>query len=258
MKKRLFALTLMLVLLIGNISAYASCKVVSIMYHDITEDSSRWGAYCISPEQLESDISYFLSNGYISITASELANEDMNNLNGRKILLLTFDDGYSGWYTYAMPILKKYGAKASMYMIGSKINHYGYLSSYQIREMANCGLIEIGNHTDKVHQASLDLVKQLYNDPYASKDIVSDIKNSAAKIQEASGKSVTSITWPYGYYTDALDAEVKNAGYKISFSTNYGVNVYKGSTAVPFNRINREDTTTSADLYARAENLFNR
>lgn len=256
MKKRLLALALILTLIIGNVSAYASCNVVTIMYHNITNDSNRWDDYCIPPIQLESDIEYFLNHGYVTLTASELTEERANRLEGKKVLLLTFDDGYAGWYTYVLPILRKYNVKATMYVVGAKMNHYGYLADYQIKELANSGLVEIGNHTDKIHQAPLELVKKLYDDNYAFWDIVDDIKTNGAKIQAVTGKPVTSISWPYGYCTDALDSTVKREGYKISFSTNYGVNVYNGDASEPFNRINREHSTTSADLLARAESKF--
>ena len=99
MKKLLTLLATFIFFVSGSASAYASCNVVSIMYHNITNDSNRWSDYCIPASVLESDISYFMNNGYITMTASELANTDMSYLNGKKVLLLTFDDGYSGWYT---------------------------------------------------------------------------------------------------------------------------------------------------------------
>jgi peptidoglycan/xylan/chitin deacetylase (PgdA/CDA1 family) len=257
-KKLLIMLTAFFALLIfGGASAYASCNVVTLMYHNVTNDSERWDDYCISPSTLDSDISYFLNNGYITMTASELATEDMSKLDGKKVLLLTFDDGYSGWYTDVYPILKKYSAKATMYIVGSKIDHYGYLTSYQIKELANSGLVEMGNHTDKIHQTPVELVKRLYDDTYSFWDIVDDIRLNGEKITAITGKPVTSISWPYGYYTSALDNAVKdNLGYKISFSTNYGVTVYSGSAATPLNRINREYSTTSQSLYERAESKF--
>ena len=257
MKKLLTLLAAFIFFVSGSASAYASCNVVSIMYHNITNDSNRWSDYCIPASVLESDISYFMNNGYITMTASELANTDMSYLNGKKVLLLTFDDGYSGWYTDAYPVLRKYNAKASMYVVGSKIDHYGYLTKYQIKEMSDSGLVEIGNHTNKIHQTPFELVRNLYSDSYTFWDIVDDIQLNGERLEAITGKRVASITWPYGYYTNALDQAVKdNLGYGISFSTNYGVNVYNGDASVPFNRINREYSTTSQSLYERAERKF--
>lgn len=258
MKKKLLIIlaAFLTFLIVGTASAYASCNVVTLMYHNITNDSSRWDDYCVPASTLDSDIAYFLDKGYIALTASELANENMSNLDGKNILLLTFDDGYSGWYTDAYPVLKKYNVKATMYIVGSKVDHYGYLTRYQIKELANSGLIEIGNHTDKIHQVPIELLKSIYDDSYAFWDVIDDIRSNGDKLEAITGKAVTSISWPYGYYTSALDQTVKSLGYVISFSTNYGVNVYSGDASVPFNRINREYSTTSKDLYDRAESKF--
>ena len=41
------------------------------------------------------------------MTATELATANMADIDNRKILLLTFDDGYSNFYTEVFPVLKK-------------------------------------------------------------------------------------------------------------------------------------------------------
>lgn len=237
-------------------AAYASCDVVSLMYHNITDNSARWGDYCVPAETLAEDIEYFTSRGYETMTASELVSTGLDYLDGKKILILTFDDGYSGWYTDALPVLRQYNAKATMFVVGSYINTYGYLNEYQIREMAGSGLVEFGSHTDYIHNAQLSSVQSLYNNTYTFWEIVQDIKNSANILKSITGQDVTSMSWPYGYYTDSLDGELKNSGIKITFSTLYGVNKYNGWETTPFNRINREYSTTPASLYERAESKF--
>lgn len=258
MKRKLLIFTVFFILMIAfSVSAEASCRVVSLMYHNITEDSSRWDDYTVPPSVFEEDLRYFLDRGYITLTAPELINEDMANLNGKKILLVTLDDGYAGWYTYVYPILQKYNAKATMFIVGSSIDRYGYLTKSQIHEMANCGLIEIGNHTDRIHQTPLERVKMLYGGEYTFWDVVGDIRSNGELLESVTGKYVSSIAWPYGYYTDSLDKTVKSElGYVISFSTNYGVNTYSGYAPKPFNRINREYSITTEELYQRAERGF--
>lgn len=237
-------------------TALADARVVTLMYHDVTYDESRQGDWGITPDQLEEDIEYFTARGYIPITAGELANESMENLDGKKILLLTFDDGYAGWYTNVYPILQKTGAKATMFVVGAYINRYGYLSADQIHEMANCGLIEIGSHTDMVHQMPKDALISLYNSDGAD-DVIADIRKNTERLSEITGKSVVSLSWPYGYYTDALDWRVKNElGYRMTFSTLTGVNNYSGDTSIVFNRVTREASRTTEAIFNDAEGRF--
>ncbi len=49
------------------------------------------------------------------MTATELATANMADIDNRKILLLTFDDGYSNFYTEVFPIKTKNDAKATMF-----------------------------------------------------------------------------------------------------------------------------------------------
>ena len=118
--KKIFAIAVFCaVLVLGTVSVSAAANVVTLMYHSVTEDTERLGDYTVSPEQLESDIKYFMDCGYIPMTASELATENLANINNRKVLLLTFDDGYDNFYTEVFPILKRCNAKATMFLIGS-------------------------------------------------------------------------------------------------------------------------------------------
>ena len=254
--KRLMATSLALFILLSGVSASAAARVTALMYHEVTSDGNRHDDWGISPEQLEADINYFLENGYVTITASELANESMDNLEGKKILLLTFDDGYVGWYTDVYPILRRTGAKATMFVVGAYINRYGYLGEAQIREMANCGLIEIGNHTNHVHQMPKDALITLYNSANV-RDVLDDIKSNSARISGITGKTVTSIAWPYGYSTDWLNEHVRSElGYTMTFSTTSGVNYYSGDSSVVFNRVNREYYRTPESLYEFVESLY--
>lgn len=256
--KKIFALTLVCIILTaGAVSASAAAKVAALMYHSITTDSSRWGDYTTSPDQLDSDIQYFQDNGYITMTATELASANMTDIDGQKILLLTFDDGYANFYTDVLPILKKHNAKATMYLIGSYINRYGYLTEDEAYELAHSGLVEIGNHTDSIHQMPLELLNAIYPNPNSFFDVLTDIQNNGEILRKITGSEITSLSWPYGYYTTELDNAVKNQlGYRISFSTEYGVNFFNGDTSSPLKRMNREHSASSQQIFERADNGF--
>lgn len=258
MRKTISAMIMCIVLLLsGNVSAKAAAKVAALMYHSVTENSLRWNDYTISPQQLDEDIRYFMDNGYIPMTATELAEAYMPDIDDRKILLLTFDDGYSNFYTDIFPVLKKYNAKATMFLVGSYINRYGYLTEEQTYEMANSGLVEMGNHTNSIHSIPKERLREIYNNPESSGDVIGDIKKNGEVLKRITGKEVTSISWPYGLYTDVLDSAVKSElGYKISFSTDYGVNFFDGNTSKPLQRMNREYSAETQYVFDRANGKF--
>ncbi len=94
-------------------------------------------------------------------------------------------------------------------MIGSYIDRYGYLTADETYEMANSGLVEIGNHTNGIHSMPKEQLKAIYNNTNAYGDILADIQSNGEILKEVTGKDVTSISWPYGYYTTTLDNAVK-------------------------------------------------
>lgn len=257
MKKITAVVLCITIFLITSLTAFADCDVVAIMYHNILNDKSRFDDYTISPKQLEDDINYFMDNGYITMTASELADTPISEIDGKKILLLTFDDGYIGWYNEVFPILKRTGAKATMFIIGAYVNRYGYMSEDEIYELANSSYVEIGNHTNRIHHMPFEVLKNVYNNGVTD-DVVSDLKENTKYLEKITGKKITSISWPYGYTTETLDNLVKTElGYKISFNTQYGINKYNGDASKIFNRMNREHSKTPQRMYEQAEKLFN-
>lgn len=257
MKKIISILTMFIILMSGVVSASAAANVVALMYHNVTNDSTRWGDYTISPEQLEDDIQYFQDCGYITMTATELATANMSAIDGKKILLLTFDDGYSSFYSEVYPILKKHNAKGTMYLIGSYINRYGYLTEDETYELAHNDLIEVGNHTDSIHHTPVELLYGIYNNADAFYEVVEDVKRSGDRLREITGVEITSMSWPYGYYTSALDTAVKSQlGYSISFSTEYDVNYFNGNTSLPLKRMNREASASTQEVFDRANSRF--
>ena len=73
MKKIIALMAFCIIMAAGAVSASAAANVAALMYHSVTTDSTRWGDYTVSPEQLDADIQYFQSCGYITMTATELA-----------------------------------------------------------------------------------------------------------------------------------------------------------------------------------------
>lgn len=257
MKKIISIFVMFIVLALGMVSASAAANVAALMYHNVTSDSSRWGDYTVSPEQLDADIRYFKECGYITMTATELANANMNDIDGQKILLLTFDDGYSSFYSEVYPILKRNNAKGTMYLIGSYINRYGYLTEEETYEMAHSGFVEIGNHTDSIHHTPVELLQGIYNNSNSFYDVIEDVRRNGVRLEKITEIPITSMSWPYGYYTEALDSAVKSQlGYRISFSTEYNVNLFNGDTYIPLKRMNREASASTQEVFDRANSKF--
>ena len=81
-------------------------------------EPSPHGRYEISTGAFEFLLSTLKNNGYQTITFMDLLNYlDYGKTLPEKPVIITSDDGYQSIYTYAFPILKKYGYKMTVFLV---------------------------------------------------------------------------------------------------------------------------------------------
>ncbi len=234
--KRIFAIMAAFIMLFGVSAAAADVNIGVICYHSITDNPLKYSEYCISSGEFEDDIKYFAENGYTFLKPSEMWYADTNAKN----IVITSDDGYEDFYECAFPVLKKYGAKAVVFIIGSKIDKHGYLKSWQIKEMDESGLVEIGNHTTIMHRRPNDVLKGYFENETYLNEYIEDIKDCSARIYEILGHGTESFSYPYGLYTDRLDRIIRtNLGYTTTFTTDFGLVKTQSDILTPMKRIYR-------------------
>ena len=90
-------------------------KTRIMMYHMISDQlkESKKSGLRVSPDMFERHLKYFKDNGWKFIKMSELQLYKNDN----KVVAITFDDGYLDNYTNALPLLKKYNACATLYLV---------------------------------------------------------------------------------------------------------------------------------------------
>ena len=113
---------------------------------------------------------------------------------GKKVVALTFDDGYVDFYTNVLPIIKKYNIKTNLYIITSTTINGKYVNEEQIKELSNSGLVSIGSHT-------------VSHNPLASlkaEQIETELKDSKEYLENLLGKEIKTISYPTGSYNSSV------------------------------------------------------
>lgn len=163
------------------------------MYHLILDEPySIYEDLFVRPSELEEQIGILDSLGYDYAFAEDYG------IKPRPTAILTFDDGYEDNYTEMFPILKKTGAKATVFLATSLVGTDGYLTETQIREMSASGLVSFQSHT--VSHCELSSM--------SADRIASELKNSIDYIESLTGQKVRALAYPAGRYSDAAVAEV--------------------------------------------------
>lgn len=199
-------------------TASAVFRVPILMYHYVEYVQDKGDKIRRSldtlPVTLEGQIKTLADAGFTFMTNSELADVlDGKSKLPSKPVLLTFDDGYRDFYTDAFPILKKYNAKATAYVISGFLNRANHLQDSQLDEIIKSGLVEIGAHT--IHHAWLK------GQPL--KNVVTEVLGSKTELEQKFHIRIESFAYPYGAFDSQAFEAVQAAGYKSAVSTIPGV-----------------------------------
>jgi len=195
----------------------------------------------ITPEHFEAQMAFLSRGGYRSLFIEELLDWMAGKIVlDRKAVVLTFDDGYRDNYRFAYPIMKKFGIRATIFLVtgwaGEKRADEGpdriyshrecrelseagqagpmALSWPEARRLEEEGLVRIESHTH--HH-----IKNLFADATALRD---SLGFSQAAFQKHLAKKSTCLCWPGGRYNDASLALAREFGFTSCCTTERGLN----------------------------------
>lgn len=242
----------------------SSVSLPVVMYHNI--HSSKKSVYTVTCSQFENDLIAFKNAGYTTVFPSEV----IAFVNGSKKLpdkplIITFDDGRYNNMLYAFPLLKKYNQKAVINIIGAFSEfstssgddsnpNYSHLTWPQIKELADSGCFEIGNHTYNMHQFKprFGVDKELDETVGAYKENISNDIMRLQKILKDKCKVTCNVfAYPFGKYNDISKEILLKLGFKMLFTCNEGINTIKAGEPDGLHylkRINRDCKYTSEEL----------
>lgn len=175
-----------------------------LTYHSI--DSSR-SVISLGADQFERHMAFLAASGFTVVPLSRVlklknSREDFPD----KSLAITFDDGFKNFFDAALPVLRKYGFPATVFLITGRCGKDNYwpgqlrgiprlemLDWKDIEEAANQG-VEFGAHT-VTHPNLTHLSKEQYAD---------EILESKAIIKERVGEDVKYFAYPYGVFSHEI------------------------------------------------------
>jgi peptidoglycan/xylan/chitin deacetylase (PgdA/CDA1 family) len=212
-------------------------NVPIIMYHHVR--NTQLGKDCISPYEFESDLKYLSQNNYNTITISDLINYVYDDITlPDNPIILSFDDGYFNTYRYVFPLLQEYHMKIVLSIVGKVVDDfsrvhdenitYAHVSWNQINEMVQSGLVEIQNHSYNLHKIGNRYgCGQKNNESLVNyeKAINDDVTTFQTHLEQMTGITVNTFTYPYGKYNNNTEQILKNLGYKATMSCQFGVNL---------------------------------
>jgi peptidoglycan/xylan/chitin deacetylase (PgdA/CDA1 family) len=195
--------------------AVRETRVPILMYHHIAvppvgadairTDLSVW------PEHFEGHLAALAALGYHSVKLADVYDAVMK---GSPLptnpIVFTFDDGYDDNFTYALPLLEKYGFIGTFYIPTGLLERPGYMTWGQVLELAKAGM-DIESHTvshPSLKNKPVDFLRR-------------ELGDSKHALETMLGHPVLFFCYPSGQY-DPLTIEIlQETGY-LSATTTWG------------------------------------
>jgi len=235
-----------------------------LAYHDVEDGPADQRYLSVRTSALNEQFSWLKQNGYQPVSVEQiLAAQHGGAPLPAKAVLLSFDDGYSSFYSRVFPLLKAYNWPALLAPVGAWLDapadkpvDFGglitprdrFLTWAQVSELAASGLVEIGAHTYASHygvvanpQGNTEpaVANRRYDGKtsrYETEDefrrrIEKDVELITRRITAATGKAPRVWVWPYGAAGGVALDIIRRQGYRMAMTLESGL----GDVNVPDN-----------------------
>ena len=207
-------------------------RIPIVMYHSVLKDKAYHGKYVVSPDELESDILYLKEHGYTAVLPRDLIAYTKGEELPEKPVILTFDDGYYNNYLYAFELAKKHDCKFFISPIGyfsdfytESGEHNGYYTHCtwaHLKEMADSGLVEVGNHSYDLHKSTGKFMG-VRKSPGETEEqyrerLTKDLEQAQAAIKTGVGTDARTFVYPFGVMSQTTPKLLKEMGFSVTMT----------------------------------------
>jgi len=198
-------------------------RVIPILcYHQFTRGEPAHRLE-LRARDFEAQLRHMRDEGYRFLSFAEVAGimrreEPMPE----KSVVLTIDDGYGSVYDIAWPILKKYGAKATLFVYTDFVGGGDAMTWEELRELDSSPLIEVESH-GKSHTS---LARTRDDDDMESYRLrlARELSGSEATFMARLGHAPRFLSYPYGNSSREIAALLADSGYELAATVTRGAN----------------------------------
>jgi len=254
-------------------------KIFCVGYHSIYKEANKdelmqklYTNISISEDDFEKQLLFLKDNGHTFIHFSDLKEEKTKELS--KPTIIFFDDGFKDVLVNALPILKKHGIPATIFITTGLVQRTNFLWTLNLRQfipnaeevikwLKKLGRTERNKETAELskkynfEQNPSDMpvflnwneVVELYKNGFeigshgvsherlvelSDEELSKEVSDSKKILEEKIGNKIEVISYPHGRYNEKVEEFSKKAGYSFGVSTEAGYNTFEDLTESPF------------------------
>jgi peptidoglycan/xylan/chitin deacetylase (PgdA/CDA1 family) len=199
-----------------------------VVYHQIrvSGDEPADGPTAISMEKFEAQMAYLHEQGYVTLSMDEVIRFLRGETFPENVIAIHLDDGWKSGLN-AVPILNRFGFKASFWIIADKGIGDPYMDWADIQQLAADSRFEILSHTMTHPWKHGETLVDWVNGLVPGKDLQQayrELSESRRVLEAKLGRPVRYLAWPSGFYNDRLIQLAQQAGYSALLTIDGGVN----------------------------------
>ncbi|WP_350432324.1 polysaccharide deacetylase family protein [Shewanella sp. H8] len=210
---------------------YDANAVVILQYHHVSENTPK--STSVTPSQFTEQMQYLADNDFTVMSLTEAVNSIKHNTPiADKRIVITFDDGYDSIINNAAPILASHQFPYTVFISVAPIEagYKGMMSWQDINTLSEQG-VTIANHS-LGHEHLIRRQGKESQDQWQAR-VEDNILSTEAEILKHTGQSVKMFAYPYGEYTNKLEAILAIHGF-VGFGQQSGAaGEYSSLTALP-------------------------
>ncbi|MEE1942955.1 polysaccharide deacetylase family protein [Streptomyces sp. TRM 70361] len=209
-----------------------------LMYHSVAERTEDPYGVTVSPARLDRQLRWLRRRGLRGVGVGELLRERAAG-RGARLVGLTFDDGYADFIGEAVPLLRRHGCTATVFVLpgrlggGNEWDPLGprkpLLTETGIRAAVGAGM-EIGSH-GMLHIELTGI---------GDEALRRETEGSRRLLEELTGRPVPGFCYPYGTVDRRVARAVRAAGYGYACAIDPGP--LTGTYALPRVHVGEADT----------------
>ncbi|MCC7124227.1 MAG: polysaccharide deacetylase family protein [Acidobacteria bacterium] len=223
--------------------AAAVRRACVLLYHRVSAApvvESRIDDWNVTPDTLERHIAWLAAHAELVFARDLPRRLATSSSSTRPIACLTFDDGFRNFHDEVVPLLRRYDARATVFVVTGYVGRHAPMPfdrwglkhkddapaaawrSMDWAEVERCaasGLVEVGGHSHHHYDAARTPPAALADEAATCRDWL---------VKKLGADHAASYAFPYGntrlgQATPAYVAAVKAAGYSVAFTTDVGL-----------------------------------
>ncbi len=207
-------------------------RLTALMYHHLLPKADvgalAGNSIVTYTEDFEAQLCWLSQNGWEFVTAAQVAaHYETGAAIPEKAVLVTFDDGYLSNAVYAAPLLRQYGARATVFLVTGAVQTGEQTFSPNAVQMmtretleANADVFEYAAHTNDLHRAT-GVGRSALTDAAADM-AAADLQTSQELLRELPGGNPYAFSYPYGFLNEKTRQILSENGVKIAFLADEG------------------------------------